>query len=222
VNPVTASYIITKNEFLHAVTESPLLHIKHLTTLLLFCCSPNTEIMFRNLAINTSRTVRARQFSIASARRVEQYGGLSTNKKTKTDAYPDDKHAVNKAKDGETENIQEANAKDGMEWVLPFLLVFNLMLLFIQFSKDNSCMGLIPYQNANLFSAANKGSASGGHATEAKDSAGGAAKAKKEFPEAPDTIGMQDERGGRGGWTYAQSKKRKRDEVNMTANASRH
>jgi hypothetical protein len=41
---------------------------------------------------------------------------------------------------------------------------------------------------------------SGGHATEGKDSSGGMAKAKKEFPEAPDpAIGMQDERGGRGG-----------------------
>jgi hypothetical protein len=41
---------------------------------------------------------------------------------------------------------------------------------------------------------------SGGQATEGKDSAGGVAKAKKEHPEAPDpAIGMQDERGGRGG-----------------------
>jgi hypothetical protein len=39
----------------------------------------------------------------------------------------------------------------------------------------------------------------GGHATEGADSSGGAKKAKQEFPEAPDTIGMQDERGGRGG-----------------------
>lgn len=40
----------------------------------------------------------------------------------------------------------------------------------------------------------------GGHATERKDSAGGKETAKKEFPEAPDpAIGMQDERGGRGG-----------------------
>lgn len=39
----------------------------------------------------------------------------------------------------------------------------------------------------------------GGNATEGRDSAGGKAKAKKEFPEAPDQIGMQDERGGRGG-----------------------
>jgi hypothetical protein len=44
-----------------------------------------------------------------------------------------------------------------------------------------------------------KKSGTGGHATEGKDSAGGKAKAKKEFPEAPDVaIGMQDERGGRG------------------------
>jgi hypothetical protein len=40
----------------------------------------------------------------------------------------------------------------------------------------------------------------GGSATEGKDSAGGVAKAKKDHPEAPDpAIGMQDERGGRGG-----------------------
>lgn len=40
----------------------------------------------------------------------------------------------------------------------------------------------------------------GGHAIERRDSAGGKAKAKQEFPEAPDpAIGMQDERGGRGG-----------------------
>ena len=40
----------------------------------------------------------------------------------------------------------------------------------------------------------------GGHATEGRDSAGGKDTAKKEFPEAPDpAIGMQDERGGRGG-----------------------
>jgi hypothetical protein len=45
-----------------------------------------------------------------------------------------------------------------------------------------------------------KGKGSGGHATEQRDSAGGKKKAKKEYPEAPDVaIGMQDERGGRGG-----------------------
>jgi hypothetical protein len=48
-------------------------------------------------------------------------------------------------------------------------------------------------------SSANK-SGSGGHATEERDSAGGVEKAKREHPEAPDpAIGMQDERGGRGG-----------------------
>lgn len=45
-----------------------------------------------------------------------------------------------------------------------------------------------------------KANNSGGHATEEADSAGGKERAKKEFPEAPDpAIGMQDERGGRGG-----------------------
>ncbi|KAF1927637.1 uncharacterized protein M421DRAFT_421482 [Didymella exigua CBS 183.55] len=40
----------------------------------------------------------------------------------------------------------------------------------------------------------------GGTATEERDSAGGMQKAKEEFPESPDpAIGMQDERGGRGG-----------------------
>jgi hypothetical protein len=49
-----------------------------------------------------------------------------------------------------------------------------------------------------VLSSANK-SGTGGNATESRDSAGGAAKQQKEFPEAPDAIGMQDERGGRGG-----------------------
>jgi hypothetical protein len=40
----------------------------------------------------------------------------------------------------------------------------------------------------------------GGNATGRGDDAGGKAKAKEEFPEAPDpAIGMQDERGGKGG-----------------------
>ena len=74
--------------------------------------------MFRNLATRSSRTFRAipaRPFSISTARTVEQYGGLSTNSKTKTDKYPDDKHAVDKAKEGDTHNIQEENVKAGME-----------------------------------------------------------------------------------------------------------
>jgi hypothetical protein len=75
--------------------------------------------MFRNLATTSSRTLRslhAHQFSISAARNVEQYPkDLSTNSKTKTDQYPDDKHAVNKIKEGDTNNIQESNAKAGME-----------------------------------------------------------------------------------------------------------
>jgi hypothetical protein len=75
--------------------------------------------MFRNLATTSSRTLRslhARQFSVSVARNVEQYPkDLSTNSKTKTDQYPDDKHAVNKIKEGDTNNIQESNAKAGME-----------------------------------------------------------------------------------------------------------
>ncbi|KAF1918449.1 hypothetical protein BDU57DRAFT_547493 [Ampelomyces quisqualis] len=112
--------------------------------------------MFRNLATTSSRTLRTvypRQIPVPVAR----YS--STTSKGKTDV--DDKHAVNKANEGETSNIQEANAKAGMD--------------------------------ANT-------SGTGGNATDRKDSAGGVSKAKKDFPEAPDpAIGMQDERGGRGG-----------------------
>ncbi|KAF2822250.1 hypothetical protein CC86DRAFT_373408 [Ophiobolus disseminans] len=109
--------------------------------------------MFRSLATASSRTLRttapARQLSLSASRKVE---------KTQTQ---EGKHAVNKAKEGDTHNVQESNAKAGMD--------------------------------------AQK-SGTGGNATEGKDSAGGKAKAKKEFPEAPDpAIGMQDERGGRGG-----------------------
>ncbi|KAH7068211.1 hypothetical protein BKA63DRAFT_494871 [Paraphoma chrysanthemicola] len=109
--------------------------------------------MFRSLAtVSARRTcgVQARAFSVSIARPIDTNPGSKTKK-----------HATDKAKDGDTANIQEANAKAGMD-------------------------------------SANK-SGTGGNATERKDSAGGAAKAKKEFPEAPDTIGMQDERGGRGG-----------------------
>ncbi|KNG45796.1 hypothetical protein DDE82_006854 [Stemphylium lycopersici] len=110
----------------------------------------------------TASTPRA--FSLTASRHVEQYpNNLSTNSKTKTDKYEaDSPHAVqDKIKQGDTYNVQEANAKAGMD------------------------------------SAHKQGT--GGHATERMDSAGGKAKAKKEFPEAPDpAIGMQDERGGRG------------------------
>jgi len=125
--------------------------------------------MFRNTMIRPTRTVRltaptARPFSLSTSRPVEQYpNNLSTNSKTKTDKYDSDSpHAVQeKVKQGDTHNVQESNAKAG-----------------IDAQKEGS----------------------GGHATEGKDSAGGKEKAKKEFPEAPDpAIGMQDERGGRGG-----------------------
>jgi hypothetical protein len=57
-----------------------------------------------------------------------------------------------------------------------------------------------PCRGINLTLNSSKKSNSGGQATEGRDSAGGVAKAKKEHPEAPDpAIGMQDERGGRGG-----------------------
>jgi len=54
-------------------------------------------------------------------------------------------------------------------------------------------------QTANAYNSSGDND-TGGAATEGKDSAGGVSRAKKEFPEAPDpAIGMQDERGGRGG-----------------------
>jgi len=63
--------------------------------------------MFRTLVTTSSRTLRtsapARQFSLSTARASE--GRADTDKK----------HAVNKAKDKDTANIQESNAKDGME-----------------------------------------------------------------------------------------------------------
>lgn len=47
-----------------------------------------------------------------SARRGKE---LSTDGKVKTDLYPDDKHSVNKAKDGDDYDVQTANVKGGME-----------------------------------------------------------------------------------------------------------
>lgn len=35
--------------------------------------------------------------------------------KPKTEKYPDDQHAVNKVREGDTHNIQESNAKAGIE-----------------------------------------------------------------------------------------------------------
>ncbi|KAF1849407.1 uncharacterized protein K460DRAFT_404635 [Cucurbitaria berberidis CBS 394.84] len=104
--------------------------------------------MYRSLATASLRapTKFFRPFSVSASRT------------GKTGKYPDDKHATDKVKEGDTHDVQTENTKAGLD--------------------------------------ANK---DGGAAAEGRDSAGGAKKAKKEFPEAPDTIGMQDERGGRGG-----------------------
>ena len=75
--------------------------------------------MFRTLAVASTRTVRTvnlKPFSLSFAQAIEgPQKNLSTNSKTKTEAYPDDKHAVNKTKEGDTHNVQESNAKAGME-----------------------------------------------------------------------------------------------------------
>lgn len=71
-----------------------------------------------------------------------------------------------------------------------------VLYCFVDSWRNEDAYNIIGLTN---FSSAHK-EGSGGHATERKDSAGGKAKAKQEFPEAPDpAIGMQDERGGRGG-----------------------
>ncbi|CAO2651893.1 Nn.00g001760.m01.CDS01 [Neocucurbitaria sp. VM-36] len=120
--------------------------------------------MYRNPMTASMRAparLFVRQFSVSASRPVKQYpNDSSTDGSVKTDKYPDDKHATQKVKEGDTHNIQEANMKSGMD--------------------------------------ANK-EGNGGAATEGRDTAGGKEKQKKEFPEAPDAIGMQDERGGRGG-----------------------
>jgi hypothetical protein len=67
---------------------------------------------------HTLRTTTVRPFSLSAARRVEQYpNNLSTNSKTKTDKYESDSpHAVQeKVQQGDTHNVQESNAKAGME-----------------------------------------------------------------------------------------------------------
>ena len=77
--------------------------------------------MFRNTLTRSTRTLRtynARPFSISTSRSVDQYpNNLSTNSKTKTDKYESDSpHAVqDKVQQGDTHNVQEANAKAGME-----------------------------------------------------------------------------------------------------------
>ncbi|KAL7778003.1 hypothetical protein CFE70_004677 [Pyrenophora teres f. teres 0-1] len=79
--------------------------------------------MFRTIMIRTTRTLRlsapsARPFSLSASRNVEQYpNNLSTNSKTKTDKYDSDSpHAVQeKVNQGDTHNVQESNAKAGMD-----------------------------------------------------------------------------------------------------------
>jgi hypothetical protein len=77
--------------------------------------------MFRNTMLRSTRTLRtvnARPFSLSTSRNVEQYpNDLSTNSKTKTDKYESDSpHAVqDKVQQGDTHNVQESNAKAGME-----------------------------------------------------------------------------------------------------------
>jgi hypothetical protein len=81
----------------------------------------NNTTMFRNTMLRSTRTLRtvnARPFSLSTSRRVEQYpNDLSTNSKTKTDKYESDSpHAVqDKVQQGDTHNVQESNAKAGME-----------------------------------------------------------------------------------------------------------
>jgi hypothetical protein len=77
--------------------------------------------MFRTSMLRSTRTLRtfnARPFSLSTSRNVEQYpNNLSTNSKTKTDKYESDSpHAVQeKVQQGDTHNVQESNAKAGME-----------------------------------------------------------------------------------------------------------
>ena len=80
--------------------------------------------MFRNTVIKSPRhlclraSAPSRPFSLSASRRVEQYpNNLSTNSKTKTDQYEGQSpHAVqDKVKRGDTHNVQESNAKAGME-----------------------------------------------------------------------------------------------------------
>ncbi|KAH6625313.1 hypothetical protein C7974DRAFT_337153, partial [Boeremia exigua] len=70
--------------------------------------------MLRSHAARSTRTLRlaARPFSVSATRHADK---LSTNSKTKTDAYPDDEHSVNKAKKGDHNDIQTSNLKDGLD-----------------------------------------------------------------------------------------------------------
>lgn len=79
--------------------------------------------MFRTTIIKSPTRLRlhapsVRPFTLSASNRVAQYpNDLSTNSKTKTDLYDSDKpHAVqDKVRQGDTHNVQESNAKAGME-----------------------------------------------------------------------------------------------------------
>lgn len=91
--------------------------------------------MLRSYAARSTRSLRvnARPFSASAVSRVEGYpSNASTNAKTKTDQYPDDEHSVNKAKKGDTNDIQTSNLKDGLEYVS--LISFG--------SPPRDCMGV--------------------------------------------------------------------------------
>ena len=72
-------------------------------------------IMHRNLATASIRAPArfARPFSVAASRPAKK--NLSTDDSVKADKYPDDKHAMNKVKEGDTHNVQEENMKSGMK-----------------------------------------------------------------------------------------------------------
>jgi hypothetical protein len=75
--------------------------------------------MLRTFASTSSRTLRAahvRPFTQSAVQHVKKsQNDLSTNDKTKTDMLPDDEHSMNKAKKGDTNDVQTSNLKDGIE-----------------------------------------------------------------------------------------------------------
>lgn len=89
--------------------------------------------MFRSLATVSARrtcAVPARAFSVSSARTIDTNPGSKTKK-----------HATDKAKDGDTANVQEANAKAGMEYVQthqPYKIVQTLLALHLFLSPCNA------------------------------------------------------------------------------------
>ena len=56
----------------------------------------------------------------------------------------------------------------------------------------------MPSDGILIFNYRDKSKDTGGQAVRQRDESNSKAKAKKEFPEAPVTIGMEDERGGKG------------------------